>query len=64
MASTSIQGQATPPVHYRRRMLFMLLAVGAFLGLMVGFNLFKGVMIGKALAGQVLTACPSLVGGG
>ena len=52
MASTSSQGQVAPPARAGRRMLYMVLAVGAFLGLMVAFNLFKGVMIRKALAGQ------------
>jgi len=33
-----------------RRMFYMLLAVGLFMGLLVGFNLFKGVMIKRALA--------------
>ena len=47
-----------------RRMLFMLLSVGLFLGLMVAFNVFKGVMIKRALAGngepvQTVTAEPA-----
>lgn len=41
---------ATPP-STRRRMIIMLLAVGLFLGLLVGFNVFKGIMIGRAMAG-------------
>jgi len=40
------------PVRAGRRMLIMLLAVGLFLGLLVGFNVFKGIMIKRALAGQ------------
>jgi membrane fusion protein (multidrug efflux system) len=56
MTLTTLPDQATPPdnahAHGRRRMFIMLLAVGLFLGLMVAFNLFKGVMIKRALAGQ------------
>jgi len=35
----------------RKRMVFMLGGVGLFLALLVGFNVFKGIMIGRALAG-------------
>jgi len=52
MESSPTQAQATPPARAGRRMLIMLLGVGAFLGLMVGFNQFKRVMIGRALAGK------------
>jgi len=34
----------------RKRMILMLIAVAVFLGLLVGFNVFKGVMIKRALA--------------
>jgi len=49
MASTE---NPTQPVRAGRRMVLMLLAVGLFLGLLVAFNVFKGVMIKRALAGQ------------
>ena len=51
MEFTSNQGQIPPPARTGRRMFVMLLAVGLFLGLMVAFNVFKGVMIKRALAG-------------
>jgi membrane fusion protein (multidrug efflux system) len=35
----------------RRRMVIMILAVAGFLGLLIGFNIFKGIMIGRAMAG-------------
>jgi membrane fusion protein (multidrug efflux system) len=40
---------ATPST--RKRMIIMLACVGVFMGLLVAFNLFKGVMIRRALAG-------------
>jgi len=40
----------TPP-STRKRMVVMLLVVGLVLGLLVGFNVFKNIMIGRALAG-------------
>ncbi|MDR3671671.1 MAG: efflux RND transporter periplasmic adaptor subunit [Holophaga sp.] len=41
-----------PAARPARRMVVMLLAVGLFLGLLVGFNVFKGVMIQHALTGK------------
>lgn len=35
----------------RRRMIIMILVVMLFLGLLVGFNVFKGIMIGRSMAG-------------
>jgi len=43
---------SVPAARTGRRMVFMLLAVGLFLGLIVAFNLFKGVMIQRALTGK------------
>jgi membrane fusion protein, multidrug efflux system len=40
-----------PKPSTRKRMVLMLLAVGALLGLLAGFNLFKNVMIQRSLAG-------------
>ena len=53
--------QAPSGPNPRKRMLIMLLSVGLLMGLVVGFNVFKGIMIGRALAGggeppQVVTA--------
>ena len=58
------QDRVTPLPRSGRRRFFMLLAVGLFLGLMVAFNIFKGVMIKRALAGdgepvQTVTAVPA-----
>ena len=39
------------PPSTRRRMVIMLLALGLVLGLLLGFNLFKNVMIGRSLQG-------------
>lgn len=52
MPAHANQDHPIPPIRSGRRMLVMLLAVGLFLGLLVGFNLFKGVMIKRALAGK------------
>ncbi len=52
MAFTAQQDPSTPTVHGGRRMTLMLLAVGLFLGLIVAFNLFKGMMIRRATSGQ------------
>lgn len=54
---------AAPP-SARRRMIIMLLAVGLFLGLLIGFNVFKGIMIGRAMAAgseppQTVTLAPA-----
>jgi membrane fusion protein, multidrug efflux system len=40
-----------PQPSTRRRMVVMVLALGLLLGLLTGFNLFKNVMIGRALRG-------------
>lgn len=40
-----------PQPSTRKRMIVMILAVGLLLGLLVGFNIFKNVMIGRALQG-------------
>jgi membrane fusion protein (multidrug efflux system) len=49
MEPTTQQGH---PARTGKRMVVMLAAVGLFLGLLVAFNLFKGVMIKRALTGQ------------
>ncbi|GLH74147.1 MexH family multidrug efflux RND transporter periplasmic adaptor subunit [Geothrix limicola] len=53
-----------PAPSTRKRMILMILAVGLFLGLLVGFNVFKGIMIGRSMAGggeppQVVSAAPA-----
>ncbi len=55
---------AAPRASLRRRLLWVLLAAGALLGLLVGFNLFKAHMIQKALRqnaapAQTITAAPA-----
>ncbi len=40
-----------PTPSTRKRMILMILAVVLFLGLLGGFNLFKGMMMGRAMAG-------------
>ena len=40
-----------PPPSTRKRMVIMIVAVGLLLGLLGGFNLFRNVMIGRALRG-------------
>jgi len=52
MAFPAQQDPSNPPVHGGRRMTLMLLAVGLFLGLLVAFNLFKGMMIKRATSGK------------
>jgi membrane fusion protein (multidrug efflux system) len=52
MEFTTHKDHPVPPSRTGKRMVLMLLAVGLFLGLMVAFNLFKGVMIKRALTGK------------
>ena len=42
---------STPEPSTRKRMVIMVASVGLFLALLVGFNVFKGIMIKRALAG-------------
>ena len=52
MELTNHKDHPVPPSRTGKRMVLMLLAVGLFLGLLVAFNLFKGVMIKRALTGK------------
>ena len=51
LADDQLDPAARPEPSTRKRMTIMLLAVGLFLGLLVAFNVFKGIMIKRALAG-------------
>ena len=42
---------ADPKPSTRKRMVIMIVAVGLLLGLLAGFNIFKNIMIGRALQG-------------
>ena len=46
-----LEPPSSPEPGHRKRMVLMLGGVGLFLALLVAFNVFKGIMIGRALAG-------------
>lgn len=50
-AESNLERQGSSAPSTKKRMVLMLLAVGAFLFLIVGFNTLKGMMAGKAMAG-------------
>jgi membrane fusion protein (multidrug efflux system) len=50
---TTLSGNVTPPRNLaRRRLIIVVAAVGGLLVLLVGFNVFKGIMIKKFMAGN------------